>query len=73
MLRAFGTGGCSRSGWWIRENTENEKGFLVALKGRGLKGQSLKLIIVDGSPALLAGAPGESTPSGAFKDASPAT
>jgi len=35
------------------EEKENWKGFLVDLKGRGLKGQYLELIIVDGNPALL--------------------
>lgn len=35
------------------ENTESWRGFLVDLKSRGLKGKALKLIIVDGNPALL--------------------
>ena len=35
------------------EDTENWRGFLVDLKSRGLKGQALKLIIVDGNAALL--------------------
>jgi len=35
------------------EDRENWRGFLVDLKSRGLKGQALKLIIVDGNAALL--------------------
>jgi len=36
------------------ETIENWRGFLVNLKSRGLKGKNLKLITVDGNPALLA-------------------
>ena len=35
------------------EDAENWRGFLVGLKSRGLKGQALKLIVVDGNAALL--------------------
>ena len=35
------------------EDTERWKGFLLDLKSRGLKGKVLKLIAVDGNPALL--------------------
>ena len=35
------------------EDTENGRGFLVDLKSRGLKGQALKRIIVNGNAALL--------------------
>ncbi len=35
------------------EETESWKGFLLDLKSRGLKGKALKLITVDGNPALL--------------------
>jgi transposase-like protein len=36
------------------ETIENWRAFLVDLKSRGLKGKNLKLITVDGNPALLA-------------------
>jgi len=35
------------------EDTGAWQGFLASLKGRGLQGKSLKLIIVDGNPGLL--------------------
>lgn len=35
------------------EDTESWQGFLADLKGRGLLGKSLKLIITDGNPGLL--------------------
>lgn len=35
------------------EDTESWRGFLADLKGRGLLGKSLKLIITDGNPGLL--------------------
>ncbi len=35
------------------EDTASWRGFLVDLKSRGLKGEALKLVTVDGNPALL--------------------